>query len=119
MHRNSCCDSCCPTTSCCQTTCCNTCNSCCCRESCLDKLRARRNHGCCCESSCCTSSCGGTVVTPKGEQIPSPKKMPGAGSEPPRGEVHIITPPTTGSTPALEVAPTAVPGLEADNRNPF
>jgi hypothetical protein len=57
-----------------------------------------------------------------GEPIPSPKKMPGTsngGSEPPRGEVRIITPPATGTTPALEVAPTAVPGLEADNRNPF
>jgi len=62
------------------------------------------------------------VVTPKsGEPIPSPKKMPGGGtgvSEPPTGEVRIITPPAS-TTPALEVAPTAVPGLEADNRNPF
>jgi hypothetical protein len=53
-----------------------------------------------------------------GENIPGPKKMPKtSGGEPPTGEVRIITPPAT--TPALEVAPTAVPGLEADNRNPF
>jgi hypothetical protein len=57
-----------------------------------------------------------------GEPIPSPKKMPKSGGtgggEPPTGEVRIITPPAS-TTPALEVAPTAVPGLEADNRNPF
>jgi hypothetical protein len=56
-----------------------------------------------------------------GEPIPSPKKMPTGGTEPP-GSVRIITPPSTVApvtTPSLEVAPAAVPGLDADNRNPF
>ena len=77
-----------------------------------------RRHNDCCDS-CGTS--GGTVVPRTGEPIPSPKKMPTGGSEPP-GNVRIITPPPTtapAATPALEVAPAAVPGLDADNRNPF
>jgi hypothetical protein len=72
----------------------------------------------CCDS--CGTSTGGTVA-PKGEPIPSPKKMPTGATEPP-GSVRIITPPSTVApvtTPALEVAPAAVPGLDADNRNPF
>jgi hypothetical protein len=56
-----------------------------------------------------------------GESIPGPqKKMPTGANEPPT-EVRIITPSvvTPAATPALEVAPTVAPGLDADNRNPF
>ena len=62
---------------------------------------------------------GGCGVAPKGEAIPQPKKMPG-GNEPPR-EVRINTPAASSATPALEVAPAAVPGFDADHRssNPF
>ncbi|MBM4069452.1 MAG: hypothetical protein FJ271_10960 [Planctomycetes bacterium] len=60
---------------------------------------------------CCDTGCA--TVAPKGESIAPPKKMP---TEPPR-EVRINTPAASPTTPALEVAPAAVPGFDADNRN--
>jgi hypothetical protein len=97
---------------CCPTTTCNDC----CKPSLCDRIRGLFSRNNCCDS-CCDGT--GAVAPKKGEQIPAPKKMPG-GKEPPR-EVRIDNAPAAApaATPALEVAPSTVPALDADNRNPF